>query len=159
MFELEIEKRKTQINRKPTRPKLSNPSPTRFLLGPTHSLPARPNPHQTPQPSPMLPLCWARPLGLPQHPGLTPPASASPRGAHAARTPRVPLSSHPHPGPPVGAVHPAAASPPSPTDAPGPLSATSSPRRARAIEAADLAVIPAASLPEPGSRDPRPCPF
>ena len=50
MFELEIEKRKTQINRKPTRPKLPNPSPTRFLLGPTHSLPARPNPHRTPRP-------------------------------------------------------------------------------------------------------------
>jgi len=60
LFELEIEKRKTQINRKPTRPKLPNPSPTRFLLGSTHSLPARPT----------LPPCWTRPLGLPPHPGL-----------------------------------------------------------------------------------------
>ena len=64
MFELEIEKRKTQINRKTSPAQAAKPQP--------NPLPSRPNPlsSREAQSTPTLPLCWARPLGLPPHPGL-----------------------------------------------------------------------------------------
>ena len=89
MFELEIEKRKTQINRKPTRPKLSNPSPTRFLLGATHSLPARPSPACS-RASSLL----GRSTRVPPFPlGPTFSRTAHARGPHPARPSALPATS------------------------------------------------------------------
>ena len=121
-----------------------NPAPS---LAAAHSLLPFSRPAQPALSSPAraaLPLSWAVPT-----PQRTDPASRGPVRSAQARGPAL----SPHPGSPASPLSRSQHAPPL-TRGPS-LPASSSPRRARATESADLAVIPAALPPYPARRDSR----